>query len=39
MAHDDYLQDPVLGHHFQGYAVSDGQVTWRTSAMPGPTTS
>ena len=27
VAHDDYLQDPVLGHHFQGYAVSDGQVT------------
>ena len=27
VAHDEYLRDPVLGHHFQGYVVSDGQVT------------
>ena len=27
VAHDDYLQDPARGHHFQGYAVSDGRMT------------
>lgn len=27
VAHDDYRTDPVVGHHFQGYAVSDGEVT------------
>ena len=26
VAHDDYLRDPELGHHFQGYAVSDGRI-------------